>query len=97
MCALKTEHFELMWYGKQEARQTAYTPTTSQLHEESDQTLQSTSEHLIIEGDNLEVLKVLQDQYTSQVDLIYLDPPYNTGKNFIYHDRFSSSLTEYLS
>ena len=86
-----------MWYGKQEARQTVYTPTTSQLHEESDQTFQSPSENLIIEGDNLEVLKVLQDQYTGQVDLIYLDPPYNTGKNFIYHDRFSSSLTEYLS
>ena len=67
MCALKTKHFELMWYGKQEARQTVYTPTTSQLHEESDQTFQSPSENLIIEGDNLEVLKVLQDQYTSNL------------------------------
>ena len=70
MCALKTKHFELMWYGKQEARQTVYTPTTSQLHEESDQTFQSPSENLIIEGDNLEALKLLQETYLGKVKMI---------------------------
>src|SRR5262245_29441472 len=55
-----------------------------------------TTEHLIIEGDNLEVLKLLQKSYLGKVKMIYIDPPYNTGNDFIYPDNFSESLQTYL-
>ena len=97
MYSSKKQHFELMWYGKQEARQLAYESTQGSLIEDADQSLGETDFNMIIEGDNLDVIKLLRNEYTSSVDLIYLDPPYNTGKDFIYHDRFSSTQKEYLA
>src|SRR5690606_33378986 len=54
-----------------------------------------TTQNLFIEGDNLEVLKLLQKSYSSQVKLIYIDPPYNTGKDFVYKDDFKDSIANY--
>lgn len=55
------------------------------------------SENLYIEGDNLEVLKLLQETYLCKVDIIFIDPPYNTGNDFVYNDDFSQSIEEYLA
>ena len=55
-----------------------------------------TTQHLMIEGDNLEVLKLLQKSYAGKVNLIYIDPPYNTGKDFVYPDNFQDNIRNYL-
>ena len=56
-----------------------------------------TTRNLVIEGDNLEVLKLLQKSYASKVKLIYIDPPYNTGKDFIYPDNYRDTIRNYLA
>ena len=57
---------------------------------------EATTRHLFIEGDNLEVLKLLQKSYAGRVKMIYIDPPYNTGNDFIYSDNFTQPMEEYL-
>ena len=89
--------YGLNWNGKKNARQIALTPSTGTLlpcPEES--TDWETTKNLFIEGDNLEVLKLLQKSYANKIKMIYIDPPYNTGKEFIYPDKFQENLETYL-
>lgn len=90
------ERYEFTWVGKRQAMIDAATPIRKTLRpcpEESKNW--ATSENLYIEGDNLEVLKLLQESYLGKVKMIYIDPPYNTGKDFIYKDNFAQSREEY--
>lgn len=91
------EKFGLNWHGKKQARQIALTPSLGTLRPCPDESVNwDTTENLFIEGDNLEVLKLLQKSYANKVKMIYIDPPYNTGKEFIYPDRFKDNLDTYL-
>jgi len=90
------EKYGLNWFGKRRARQLALTPSTGTLRpcpEESEDW--DTTQNLFIEGDNLEVLKLLQKSYAGKVKLIYIDPPYNTGKDFVYKDDFRDNIKNY--
>lgn len=90
-----TETFGFQWVGKQEAKRTAAAPTHNTLRPVmADSVNWNTTENLYIEGDNLEVLKLLQRAYLGKVKMIYIDPPYNTGKDFVYNDDFSMSREE---
>ncbi|MDN4052265.1 site-specific DNA-methyltransferase [Massilia sp. YIM B02763] len=92
------EKYGLNWHGKRRARQIALTPSTGTLRPCFEESVDwDTTQNLIIEGDNLEVLKLLQKSYTGKVKLIYIDPPYNTGKDFVYPDNFRDSIGNYLS
>jgi adenine-specific DNA-methyltransferase len=91
------ETYALTWHGKRAARQHALTPSTGTLRPCRAESLQwDSTQNLLIEGDNLEVLKLLQASYAGSVKLIYIDPPYNTGRDFVYPDRFADSLQSYL-
>src|SRR5690554_3242301 len=91
------EKFGLNWHGKRRARQLALTPSTGTLRPCPEESVDwDTTQNLFIEGDNLEVLKLLQKSYTGKVKLIYIDPPYNTGKDFVYLDDFKDNITNYL-
>ena len=91
------EKYGLNWHGKRRARQLALTPSTGTLRPcPADSVDWDTTQHLMIEGDNLEVLKLLQKSYAGKVKLIYIDPPYNTGKDFIYKDDFKDNIKNYL-
>ncbi len=93
----REEKYGLNWHGKRRARQIALTPSTGTLLPCPEESVEwDTTQNLMIEGDNLEVLKLLQKSYAGKVKLIYIDPPYNTGKDFVYPDDFSSSITNYL-
>lgn len=84
------ERYHLNWPGKREALVMANSPTTKTLRPFRDESVDfDTTRNLFIEGDNLDVLKMLQETYLNKVKLIYIDPPYNTGKDFIYKDNFS--------
>ncbi len=90
------EKFGLNWHGKRRARQLALTPSTGTLRPCPEESVDwDITQNLFIEGDNLEVLKLLQKSYSSQVKLIYIDPPYNTGKDFVYKDDFKDSIANY--
>ncbi|HQM15260.1 MAG TPA: site-specific DNA-methyltransferase, partial [Anaerolineae bacterium] len=81
------EHFGLFWPGKRAARRLASQPSRGTLVPQPGLGVnEATTRHLFIEGDNLEVLKLLLKSYAGQVKLIYIDPPYNTGNDFIYSD-----------
>ncbi len=85
------ERYRLDWPGKREALAMANTPISKTLRPVQEESLQfEATKNLFIEGDNLEALKLIQDTYLGQIKLIYIDPPYNTGKDFIYRDRFAS-------
>jgi adenine-specific DNA-methyltransferase len=90
------EKYELTWAGKQQAKQIAFEPivgkTLQFVSEDSKQP--ETTENLFIEGDNLEVLKLLRQNYYGAVKVICIDPPYNTGKDFVYNDNFRISKNE---
>ncbi|MEX2389800.1 MAG: site-specific DNA-methyltransferase [Phycisphaeraceae bacterium] len=89
--------FGLGWPGKQQAFAAAGVPTTATLRPCREQSVDfDTTGHLLIEGDNLEVLKTLQRAYHGKVKMIYIDPPYNTGKDFVYPDNYSEGLDTYL-
>ena len=91
------EKYGLNWHGKRRARQIALTPSTGTLRpcpEESEDW--DTTQNLMIEGDNLEVLKLLQKSYAGKIKLIYIDPPYNTGTDFVYPDNFQDNIKNYL-
>lgn len=91
------EKYGLNWHGKKRARQIALTPSTGTLRPCPEESVDwKTTQNLFIEGDNLEVLKLLQKSYAGKVKMIYIDPPYNTGKEFIYPDRFQDNLDTYL-
>ncbi|MCU0869455.1 MAG: site-specific DNA-methyltransferase, partial [Burkholderiales bacterium] len=91
------EKYGLGWHGKRRARQLALTPSTGTLRPCPEDSLDwETTQNLMIEGDNLEVLKLLQKSYAGKVKLIYIDPPYNTGKDFVYPDDFRDSIRNYL-
>lgn len=91
------EKFGLNWHGKRRARQIALTPSTGTLRPYPEDSVDwDTTQNLMIEGDNLEVLKLLQKSYAGRVKLIYIDPPYNTGKDFVYKDDFRDNISNYL-
>ncbi len=90
------EKFGLNWFGKRKARQLALTPSRGTLRPAPDESVDwDTTKNLMIEGDNLEVLKLLQKSYAGKVKLIYIDPPYNTGKDFVYPDDFRDGIRNY--
>jgi adenine-specific DNA-methyltransferase len=91
------EKYGLNWHGKKKARQIALTPSTGTLRPCKEESVDwESTQNLFIEGDNLEVLKLLQKSYAGKVKMIYIDPPYNTGKEFIYPDKFQDNLETYL-
>jgi len=91
------ERYGLNWKGKARARAHALTPTLATLRPaRGDSVAWDTTQNLVIEGDNLEVLKCLRKAYAGKIKLIYIDPPYNTGKDFIYPDNYADSLSHYL-
>lgn len=91
------EKYGLNWKGKRRARQLALTPSLGTLRPCRDESVEwDTTQNLMIEGDNLEVLKLLQKSYSGKVKLIYIDPPYNTGKDFVYPDNFHDNIRNYL-
>ena len=91
------ERYGLTWPGKADCFKTIQAPSLGTLRPARDESVNfDTTENLIIEGDNLEVLKLLQKSYLGKVKMIYIDPPYNTGKDFIYPDNFGENLQTYL-
>ena len=91
-----TEAYEFNWVGKQEARAEVLRPINKTLRPVKEDSVDwDNTQNLYIEGDNLEVLKLLQKSYLGKVKMIYIDPPYNTGNDFIYHDDFAQTQTEY--
>jgi adenine-specific DNA-methyltransferase len=95
---LQNERYVLNWAGKSDAFRAIQTHTTATLKPKKDQSINfDTTENIFIEGENLEVLKVLQKSYYGKIKMIYIDPPYNTGNDsFIYPDKFSESKDDYL-
>ena len=91
------ERYRLDWPGKREAMLAANTPITKTLRPVREESVDfDTTKNLFIEGDNLDALKLLQETYLGKVKMIYIDPPYNTGKDFIYKDNFTGEKQEYL-
>ena len=92
----REEKYGLNWHGKRRARQIALTPSTGTLRPCPEDSVDwDTTQNLMIEGDNLEVLKLLQKSYAGKVKLIYIDPPYNTGNDFVYPDDFRDNIKNY--
>lgn len=93
----RRERYGMDWPGKKEALRLVQTPSAATLKPCREESVNfDTTENLYIEGDNLEVLKLLQKSYYGKVKMIYIDPPYNTGKEFIYPDNYTESLETYL-
>ncbi|NCB49882.1 MAG: site-specific DNA-methyltransferase [Alphaproteobacteria bacterium] len=91
------DHYNFTWHGKRKAGRLAQTPSTGTLRPAKDESVDwDTTENLFIEGDNLEVLKLLQKSYHRKVKMIYIDPPYNTGNDFVYSDDFKDGIKNYL-
>jgi len=91
------EKYGLTWHGKRRARQLALTPSTGTLRPCPDESSDwDATQNLMIEGDNLEVLKLLQKSYAGKAKVIYIDPPYNTGNDFVYPDDFRDNIKNYL-
>lgn len=90
------ERYEFTWHGKAQSLKLAQTPSTGTLRPDKESSKNwDTTENLYIEGDNLEVLKLLQKSYFGKIKMIYIDPPYNTGKDFIYKDDFHDNIKNY--
>ncbi len=93
----REEKYGLNWHGKRQARQLALTPSTGTLRPCPEESVDwDMTQNQMIEGDNLEVLKLLQKSYAGKVKLIYIDPPYNTGKDFVYPDDYRDNIQNYL-
>ncbi|WP_203261482.1 site-specific DNA-methyltransferase [Streptococcus uberis] len=89
------ETYEFTWVGKRDAMAEAGRPTTKTLRPDLAESVNfDETENVFITGDNLEVLKILQESYLNKIDMIYIDPPYNTGKDFVYSDKFQMSQEE---
>ena len=92
----ETERYEFRWFGKSKAKRNAFIPTRATLHYDEGRSVNpETTENVIIEGENLEVLKILLNGYRNKVKVIYIDPPYNTGEDFVYNDDFSEGRQAY--
>lgn len=92
-----TEKYSFSWNGKLKTIKFAQTPTTSTLVPVKERSVDwDNTENIYIEGDNVEVLKCLSKTYNSKIDVIYIDPPYNTGKDFVYKDNFKDNLKNYF-
>lgn len=90
------ERYSFTWNGKRQAMHLAQQPTVATLKPNKSKSKNwDKTQNLYIEGDNLEVLKILQKSYANKIKMIYIDPPYNTGKDFVYRDNFSDSLKNY--
>ncbi len=93
----ENEKYNFTWNGKQAAKKIAQTSSTGTLIPcKEDSKNWDTTQNLYIEGDNLEVLKLLQKSYHKKIKMIYIDPPYNTGNDFVYKDNFKDNITNYL-
>jgi adenine-specific DNA-methyltransferase len=93
----REEKYGLNWHGKRRARQLALTPSLGTLRPCPEESINwDKTQNLMIEGDNLEVLKLLQKSYAGKVKLIYIDPPYNTGGDLVYPDDFKDNIANYL-
>ena len=91
------ERYSFNWYGKKNAILGAQTPSKGTLRPDKEKSKYfDMTENLYIEGDNLEVLKLLQKSYSNKIKMIYIDPPYNTGKDFVYKDNFRNGVENYL-
>ena len=91
------EKYQLTWPGKKEAIVNANTPSKSALRPVKEKSIDfDNTQNIYIEGDNLEVLKILQESYLNKIKCIYIDPPYNTGNDFIYNDKFKKDIDEEL-
>jgi adenine-specific DNA-methyltransferase len=91
------DNYNFTWHGKLKAGRLAQTPSTGTLRPCKDESeYWDNTQNLFIEGDNLEVLKLLQKSYHRQVKMIYIDPPYNTGNDFVYKDDFKDGVKNYL-
>lgn len=91
------EKYQLTWPGKKEAILTANTPTKNTLRPVREKSVDfDNTQNIYIEGDNLEALKILQESYLNKIKCIYIDPPYNTGNDFVYNDKYSKSEKEEL-
>jgi len=89
------ERYDFTWNGKAKAYYEAAVPTTKTLRVQPEESVKfEKSENIFITGDNLEALKLLQESYLGKIDMIYIDPPYNTGKDFVYHDNFKKTQKE---
>ncbi len=90
------EYYRFTWTGKTKARREAHKPSTGTLRPIKEESLDwNATKNLYIEGDNLEVLKLLQKSYVRKIKMIYIDPPYNTGKDFVYKDDYKDNLKNY--
>lgn len=90
------ERYSLNWPGKRQALATANIPISKTLRPCREESVDfDTTKNIFIEGDNLEALKLLQETYLNKIKMIYIDPPYNTGKDFVYKDNFTASKDEY--
>ena len=90
------ERYQFTWPDKRKANQLANIPTTMTLRPCREESVDfENTENLYIEGDNLDVLKVLRETYLGKVKMIYIDPPYNTGNDFVYNDDFSQNKGEF--
>lgn len=90
------EYYRFTWAGKAQARREAHKPSTGTLRPVKEDSVDwENTQNLYIEGDNLEVLKLLQKSYAGKVKMIYIDPPYNTGKDFVYKDNYKDNLKNY--
>ena len=93
----RPERYSFTWAGKREAIQMLQTPSRATLKPDRNESVDfDHTQNLFIEGDNLEVLKLLRNSYSGQVKMIYIDPPYNTGNDFIYPDNYTDTLDNYL-
>jgi adenine-specific DNA-methyltransferase len=91
------ERYRLDWPGKREALLTANTPIAKTLRPVPEESVNfDTTQNVFIEGDNLDALKILQNSYLNKIKMIYIDPPYNTGNDFIYEDDFAENPSDYL-
>lgn len=91
------EYYRFTWAGKSMARREANKPSTATLRPDKESSKDwDTTQNIFIEGDNLEVLKLLQKSYANKIKMIYIDPPYNTGKDFVYKDNYNDNLGNYL-
>lgn len=92
------DHYNFTWHGKRAAGRLAQTPSTGTLRPCPQESVDwDKTQNLFIEGDNLEVLKLLQKSYHRQIKMIYIDPPYNTGNDFVYEDDFKDGVKNYLA
>ena len=90
------EYYRFTWAGKSQARREAHKPSTGTLRPAKEESLDwNTTENMYIEGDNLEVLKLMQKSYAGKIKMIYIDPPYNTGNDFVYKDNYKDNLKNY--